>query len=821
MKRKFAKFADAREDAADGIPQRSCVESCLMQASGFESRYVPTEKMRVVVVDNFPSLGKASALRFLEWVQENPAGVCALPTGKTPEYFIKWVQRILRDWSSSEIQELVTQFGLQLVKPKMDGLTFVQIDEFYPISPRQQNSFHHYVNEFYIKGFGLDPNKALLMDCSKMGLDFMKSKVFGPTGEVEDHLHVETMEDVWPADGNVDLALRHREATTRLERLQQRVLRQVDQWCGEYESKIRALGGIGFIMGGIGPDGHVAFNCQGCDHYATTRLDQLNYASQAAAAGDLGGIGTVRRSKVITIGLGTITFNPKCVALVCAAGEAKASVVRDAIQENPHVNFPATALHKLPKACFFITAGAAKLLVERTRVMILRLEAVDNSVIEQVLVPLCMRLRKRLVDLTTSDVEPCPLASCVARRSGKSIEELANIVHQSLVSKIERGSKPWHHTNFLHTEPHHDDIMLGYLPAVLRNTRLDSNEHHFVCATSGFNSVSNNHMLMMLGRVEKFLLSPTWGRLYSEGYFSSHGEVALGHRRRDVWKFLDGIAAADIELRDEGAARRFVANICDIFGIEAEADATRLLEKVRDFRNYFRSQYAGQKDLPLFQTLKGSCREFEAECVWGYIGWQLPNISHLRLGFYTSDIFAPEPTHQRDVVPILDLMRKVRPHVVSVALDPEASGPDTHYKVLQAVTPAIERYAAEEDAMDSMTIWGYRNVWFRFEPFEVSTIVPVSLQTISTLDSMFLNAFESQRDAEFPAYEIQGPFCEMSRRVQVQQYDLIETCLGYKWFHDHPSPKIRATRGLVFLREMSVRELLKESRALRKHTEDA
>ena len=28
--------------------------------------------------------------------------------------------------------------------------------------------------------------------------------------------------------------------------------------------------------------------------------------------------------KVITIGLGTITFNPNCVALICAAGEAKA-----------------------------------------------------------------------------------------------------------------------------------------------------------------------------------------------------------------------------------------------------------------------------------------------------------------------------------------------------------------------------------------------------------------------------------------------------------------------------------------------------------------
>jgi len=85
---------------------------------------------------------------------------------------------------------------------------------------------------------------------------------------------------------------------------------------------------------------------------------------------------------------------------------------------------------------------------------------------------------------------------------------------------------------------------------------------------------------------------------------------------------------------------------------------------------------------------------------------------------------------------------------------------------------------------------------------------------------MFLSAFESQRDAEFPAHEIQGPFCDMSQRVQVQQYSMIETCLGYEWFHKHDSPLIRAARGLVFLREMSVSELLKESRALRKQTEN-
>merc|ERR1719301_469922 len=140
--------------------------------------------------------------------------------------------------------------------------------------------------------------------------------------------------------------------------------------------------------------------------------------------------------------------------------------------------------------------------------------------------------------------------------------------------------------------------------------------------------------------------------------------------------------------------------------------------------------------------------------------------------------------------------------------------------MLQATTAAIQQYADAAKRND-LVIWGYRNVWFRFEPFEVSTIVPVSLQTISTLNHMFLSSFESQRDAEFPAYEIQGPFCKMSQKVQVEQYEMIECALGYQWFHKHPSPLIRATRGLVFMREMSVDQLMEESRGLRRQAENA
>jgi len=53
-----------------------------------------------ITVDNFPKLGKLAAMRFLEWVSENPDGVISLPTGKTPEYFIARVK--LKEMSVDE-----------------------------------------------------------------------------------------------------------------------------------------------------------------------------------------------------------------------------------------------------------------------------------------------------------------------------------------------------------------------------------------------------------------------------------------------------------------------------------------------------------------------------------------------------------------------------------------------------------------------------------------------------------------------------------------------------------------------------------------------
>ncbi|NOY09541.1 MAG: glucosamine-6-phosphate deaminase [Spirochaetes bacterium] len=774
----------------------SAVEIRALEKSGHKLKYSPTEKTGVITVDNFPELGTLTALRFLEWVQKNPGGVVSLPTGKTPEYFIKEVRRLKEGWESSSVKKELENRGIDpSVKPDFKSLCFVQIDEFYPISPLQHNSFYYYVNEFYINGFGLDPGKALLINCSEIGL---------PEGK--------QMEDIWPA-GKVDLSLRCRAPESKTEILQKETLYKIDQWCVEYENKIRSSGGIGFFLGGIGPDGHIGFNVRGSDFYSTTRLAGTNYETQAAAATDLGGIEVARNRLVITIGLSTITFNPECTAIIIAAGDAKAKVIADAVQNKMNVVYPATVLQKLPNARFFLTRGASGLLIERNVKSFTEKREPKTDEIEKIIIDLSAEKGKPVSQLVPEDYNANSLAKALYRRYPEKIKTFQDRTIQDLKAKIARGTKINSGRVFLHTEPHHDDLMLGYLPFIVRHIRDHSTRHYFTTLTSGFTSVTNKFMLNQLKNLKEYIKKGYFNRLFRTNYFDSDN---VEGKNRDVWQYLDGVAADSEDMKHEGELRRLTRNLIHIFN---EKELQQLEYRIDELINYFNTQYPGKKDIRHIQLLKGMSREWEADCLWGYFGWHSDSIFHLRLSFYRGDIFTEEPTVEGDVTPVLNLLKKINPDIVTVAFDPEASGPDTHYKVLQAVTEALKLYEKESGRSD-IEIIGYRNIWYRFHPSEADIFVPVSLNMFSLQSNAFLNSFITQKTASFPSYLHDGPFSELAQKIQVEQYQTLKTCLGRDFFNNHRVALMRATRGMVFLKKMSLTEFYRYSRELKKGTEN-
>jgi len=147
----------------------SKVEQYYLDKSNKKLQYKPTEYIPIIQVNNFPELGKLTALRFIEWLQENPDGVVSLPTGKTPEHFIKWVSKILNEWNSEFIQNILEKVGIDISrKPDLTNIRFVQIDEFYPIDSAQHNSFYYYIKKYYFKNLGFDKKKSLLMNINNI-----------------------------------------------------------------------------------------------------------------------------------------------------------------------------------------------------------------------------------------------------------------------------------------------------------------------------------------------------------------------------------------------------------------------------------------------------------------------------------------------------------------------------------------------------------------------------------------------------------------------------------------------------------------------------
>ncbi|MBW6490753.1 MAG: hypothetical protein K0B15_06100 [Lentimicrobium sp.] len=765
----------------------SKVETAFYWKKGVEKT---TTKTPYIITHDFPKLGLLTSLRFLEWISENPEGIISLPTGKTPEYFIKYTRHILENWSKTETRQLLGEYGLSEVKkPKLRGLQFVQIDEFYPISPAQHNSFHNYVMRFYIEGFGLDVNKALLINSDEIRLAGGRH-----------------YSEVFP-DSVIDLGLRYREAKSAAEEIRKASIFSIDNWCSGYEEKIREKGGIGFFLGGVGPDGHIAFNTRGSDLYSTTRLKQTNFETQAVAAGDLGGIEISRNRLVITIGLGTITYNPDAVAIIFAAGEAKAEIVKASLESEMNTVYPATVLQRLPNARFYLTEGAACRLSESVERYYKSGEWTQSKT-ERAVIDLCQKLNKYGHHLSMDDLKSDPWCSLIPDLDEQTVTSVVN----SIKSKLENGMQPNENQVIYHTGPHHDDIMLGIMPYTNRQLRSASNDVHFAIMTSGFTAVTNHFLISALEDTIKMLEKGDIQMINYPDFFEKGYAFKWD---KDVYHFLDNVAKNNDYEKRRGLCHRIIRSAVVNWKIH---DSFELNKVLRNAMINLKESYDGNINPPEIQILKGMLREFEEELVWAYYGVQVKNVHHLRLGFYKGEIFTEIPEKERDMVPILNQLRIIRPTIISLALDPEGSGPDTHYKVLQAIAGAVKEWSRETD-LSKLRILGYRNVWYKFHAAEADLIVPVSLNALAVLEKSFAESYLSQVNASFPSYAHDGPFSELTRKTWVKQLKNIQLVLGKNYFYENDKALLRATHGLLYLKEMNVEQFVTIADVLRERLE--
>merc|ERR1712032_377438 len=94
--------------------------------------------------------------------------------------------------------------------------------------------------------------------------------------------------------------------------------------CNSYEAKIKAVGGIELFLGGIGPDGHIAFNEPGSSLSSRTRVKTLNYDTIVANARFFHGTLEKVPKRALTVGVGTVMDSREVLIIVTGINKSVA-----------------------------------------------------------------------------------------------------------------------------------------------------------------------------------------------------------------------------------------------------------------------------------------------------------------------------------------------------------------------------------------------------------------------------------------------------------------------------------------------------------------
>ena len=100
--------------------------------------------------------------------------------------------------------------------------------------------------------------------------------------------------------------------------------------CAHYEDMIRECGGIDLFLGGIGPDGHIAFNEPYSSLTSRTRQKTLTTDTRIANSRFFGGDPEAVPATALTVGVGTV-MSAKEVLILCN-GHNKARALQAAIE---------------------------------------------------------------------------------------------------------------------------------------------------------------------------------------------------------------------------------------------------------------------------------------------------------------------------------------------------------------------------------------------------------------------------------------------------------------------------------------------------------
>ncbi len=227
--------------------------------------------MRVIVCNDYDEMSKRAAKLVASQITLKPDCVLGLATGSTPIGLYENLAEMNR-----------------LGEIDFSGVTTFNLDEYYPISPENDQSYRYFMNEHLFNKVNIDINRTHV-----------------PDGQTEDP----------------------------------------EAECARYEKMINDCGGIDLQILGIGQNGHIGFNEPDNNLNTVTHLTGLTQSTIDANARFFKSKEDVP-TRALTMGIASILKSRKIILL--ASGRTKYKVVRELLNEGINTSVPATMLKVHP-----------------------------------------------------------------------------------------------------------------------------------------------------------------------------------------------------------------------------------------------------------------------------------------------------------------------------------------------------------------------------------------------------------------------------------------------------------------------------------------
>ncbi|ENY6170597.1 glucosamine-6-phosphate deaminase [Vibrio fluvialis] len=146
-----------------------------------------------------------------------------------------------------------------------------------------------------------------------------------------------------------------------------------DEECRQYEEKIKAFGKIHLFMGGVGNDGHIAFNEPASSLASRTRIKTLTHDTRIANSRFFDDDISQVPKYALTIGVGTLLDAQEVMILV--TGHNKAQALEAAVEGCVNHLWTVSALQLHPKAVIVCDEPATQELKVKTVKYFTELEA--------------------------------------------------------------------------------------------------------------------------------------------------------------------------------------------------------------------------------------------------------------------------------------------------------------------------------------------------------------------------------------------------------------------------------------------------------------